>query len=110
MSDRKAGIICGMTANTSVLILFAPLAFNDSTALKSRPSISSAKSFPSIPTEWIPKANTPENEPGPTALINISAITISGKTRITLKINLLTPETGRNFTILFAPKMLMEYR
>jgi ABC-type phosphate/phosphonate transport system permease subunit len=44
-----------------------------STALKSRPSISSAKSFPSIPTEWIPKANTPENEPGPTALINISA-------------------------------------
>ncbi len=105
MSDRKAGIICGMTANTSVLILFAPLAFNDSTALKSRPSISSAKSFPSIPTEWIPKTNLQhENEPGPTALINISAITISGKTRITLKINLLTPETGRSFTILFAPR------
>ncbi len=52
----------------------------------------------------MPKANTPENEPGPTAFINISAITISGKTRITLKINLLTPETGRNFTILFAPR------
>jgi hypothetical protein len=29
MSDRKAGIICGMTANTSVLILFAPLAFKN---------------------------------------------------------------------------------
>ncbi len=64
------------------LILLAPLAFNDSTALKSRPSIYYELKLPSIPTEWMPEANTPENEPGPTALINISAITISGKTRV----------------------------
>ena len=49
-------------------------------------------------------ASTPENEPGPTALIKISAITISGNTRIILKINLLMPVTGLNFTIFLAPK------
>ena len=38
-----------------------------------------------IPTEWKPKANTPAGEPGPTALININANTISGNERIIAK-------------------------
>ena len=41
---------------------------------------------------------------GQQLLINISAITISGKTRITLKINCLHLKLGVSFTILFAPK------
>src|SRR5699024_592848 len=45
----------------------------------------SENNLASIPTEWKPKAKTPAAEPGPTALINIKAKTISGKERIIAK-------------------------
>ena len=51
IKDKNVGKICGTTAKTNVFILFAPLAFNDSVALKSMFSISSANNLPSIPTE-----------------------------------------------------------
>lgn len=94
-SDKNDGNICGITAKIKVFVLLAPLAFNASTDVKSNLSISSTNNFPSIPTECIPKASTPENDPGPTALMKIRAITISGNTRITLNINLVIPVTGQ---------------
>lgn len=51
ISEINDGKIYGITANINVFILFAPLAFKDSTALKSKLSISSTKSFPNMPTE-----------------------------------------------------------
>ena len=42
--------------------------------------------------------------------MKINAITISGNTRITLRMNLVIPVTGRTFTKLRAPKMRMVYK
>ena len=68
-----------------MLNLDPPAAVTASLAPSSRFSIASENNLASIPTEWKPKAKTPAAEPGPTALINIKAKTISGKERIIAK-------------------------
>ncbi|CKG60065.1 Uncharacterised protein [Streptococcus pneumoniae] len=61
-------------------------------------SIPSEYSFPNIPIECNPKANTPAKEPGPTAFINKRAITNSGNVRTKLSTNFPDPEV--NFPLL----------
>ncbi len=80
----------------------APAAVKASLGPVSILSIVSENNLASIPIEWIPSASTPAKEPGPTALINKIATIISGKTRITLRLNLPVPETGRRRLILVA--------
>ena len=85
MLEIKAGSKLGNVANITILVFEPPAAVTASLGPSSRFSIASEKSLASIPTEWKPKASTPAADPGPTALINIKAKTISGNERIIAK-------------------------
>lgn len=80
-----AGIKSGMVAKTATLNLDPPAAVIASAGPSSKLSIASENSMASIPTECRPKARAPAGAPGPTALINIKARTISGKDLMKVK-------------------------
>ena len=80
-----AGITSGMVAKTATLNLDPPAAVIASAGPSSKLSIASENSMASIPTECRPKARAPAGAPGPTALMNIKARTISGKDLMKVK-------------------------
>ena len=77
---------CGITPKISSFIFEPPEDLIASRGPSSIPSITSDDSFPSVPIEWIPKANVPVNAPRPVIGRNTKASINSGKARIAFNI------------------------